>query len=240
MILINRLKILNCFFFRQDKFTIIEINENIFKEVNWKESLSINFWQDIECVFHVGACSDTLETNVNYMMTLNYEFTKHLTLLCKTKKTPLIYSSSAANYGINNEYPSNLYGWSKYVAEDFVISNDFSMTVKEFINRSAKELGFSIEWKGKKFNEKGYVKNILKKIDKECQLKQGQLIAKVDKKYFRPLDVNELKGDSSKAKKILKWKPKIKIESLIKEMVHHDFSLARNSYLIKNFNEKKE
>ena len=42
----------------------------------------------------------------------------------------------------------------------------------------------------------------------------------------------------SKAKKILKWKPKIKIESLIKEMVHHDFSLARNSYLIKNFNEK--
>ena len=107
----------------EDKFTIIEINENIFKEVNWKESLSINFWQDIECVFHVGACSDTLETNVNYMMTLNYEFTKHLTLLCKTKKTPLIYSSSAANYGINNEYPSNLYGWSKYVAEDFVISN---------------------------------------------------------------------------------------------------------------------
>ena len=124
--------------------------------------------------------------------------------------------------------------------EDFVISNDFSMSVKEFINRSAKELGFSIEWKGKKFNEKGYVKNIFKKIDKECQLKQGQLIAKVDKKYFRPLDVNKLRGDSSKAKKILKWKPKIKIESLIKEMVQHDFSLARNTYIIKNINEKKK
>jgi GDPmannose 4,6-dehydratase len=124
--------------------------------------------------------------------------------------------------------------------DDFVISNDFSMTVKEFINRSANVLGFSIEWKGKNFNEKGYIKSIFKKINNECQLKPGQLIAKVDKKYFRPLDVNELRGDSSKAKKILKWKPKIKIESLIKEMVHHDFSLARNSYLIKNFNEKKE
>jgi GDPmannose 4,6-dehydratase len=124
--------------------------------------------------------------------------------------------------------------------DDFVISNDFSMTVKEFINRSANVLGFSIEWKGKNFNEKGYIKSIFKKINNECQLKPGQLIAMVDKKYFRPLDVNELRGDSSKAKKILKWKPKIKIESLIKEMVHHDFSLARNSYLIKNFNEKKE
>ena len=124
--------------------------------------------------------------------------------------------------------------------EDFVISNDFNMSVKEFINRSAKELGFSIEWKGKKLNEKGYVKNIFKKIDKECQLKQGQLITKVDKKYFRPLDVNELKGDSSKAKKTLKWKPKTKIESLIKEMIQHDFSLARNTYFIKNINEKKE
>lgn len=106
-----------------DNFKIIEINEDIFNTVNWKDSLSIHFWQDIDCVYHVGACSNTLETDVNYMMKLNYEFTKHITLLCKTKNIPLIYSSSAANYGTNNEHPSNLYGWSKYVAEDFVISN---------------------------------------------------------------------------------------------------------------------
>ena len=123
---------------------------------------------------------------------------------------------------------------------DFLLVIMSISIVKEFINKSANELGFSIEWKGKNFNEKGYVKSIFKKINKNCQLKSGQLIVKVDKKYFRPLDVNELRGDSSKAKKILQWKPKIKIESLIKEMVHHDFSLARNSYLIKNINEKKE
>jgi len=107
----------------KDKFEIIEINENIFKNTSWKDEISKYFWLDIKGVFHVGACSDTLETNVNYMMLVNYEFTKHLMDLCKSKKVPIIYSSSAANYGINNEYPSNLYGWSKYVAEDYVIKN---------------------------------------------------------------------------------------------------------------------
>ena len=107
----------------EDKYEIIEINEDVFKNISWKEEGSKYFWLNIKAVFHVGACSDTLETNVNYMMLVNYEFTKHLIDLCKSKKVPMIYSSSAANYGINNEYPSNLYGWSKYVAEDYVISN---------------------------------------------------------------------------------------------------------------------
>lgn len=107
----------------EGKYEILEINEDIFKNISWKDEVSKHFWLDIEAVFHVGACSDTLETNVNYMMLVNYEFTKHLMDLCKSKKVPMIYSSSAANYGINNEYPSNLYGWSKYIAEDYVIRN---------------------------------------------------------------------------------------------------------------------
>jgi len=107
----------------ESKYEIIEINENIFKNVSWKEEVSKYFWFEISAVFHVGACSDTLETDVNYMMLLNYEFTKHIMDLCSTKNIPMIYSSSAANYGTNNEYPSNLYGWSKYVAEDYVTSN---------------------------------------------------------------------------------------------------------------------
>lgn len=105
-------------------YNIIEINEDIFVSTNWKDSVTKYFWTDIHCVFHVGACSNTLETDVNYMMLVNYEFTKHLALLCETTKIPLIYSSSAANYGVNNEHPSNLYGWSKYVAEDFVTSKN--------------------------------------------------------------------------------------------------------------------
>ena len=107
----------------EGKYDIIEINEDIFQNMSWKDEVSKYFWLNIKGVFHVGACSDTLETNVNYMMLVNYEFTKHIMMLCKTKNIPMIYSSSAANYGTNDEHPSNLYGWSKYAAEDFVISN---------------------------------------------------------------------------------------------------------------------
>ena len=106
-----------------DSFEIIEINESVFKSVDWYDEVSKLFWLDITAVFHVGACSNTLEQDVNYMMLVNYEFTKHLMCLSKQKNIPFIYSSSAANYGINNQHPSNLYGWSKYVAEDYVVSN---------------------------------------------------------------------------------------------------------------------
>lgn len=106
-----------------DNFEIIEINEDIFNNVSWEDEVSKFFWSGIHAVFHVGACSNTLETDVNYMMLLNYEFTKHITNLCKTNNIPIVYSSSAANYGTNNKYPSNLYGWSKYVSEDYVINN---------------------------------------------------------------------------------------------------------------------
>jgi ADP-L-glycero-D-manno-heptose 6-epimerase len=76
-----------------------------------------------EVIFHVGACSDTLEKDVNYMMTRNFEFTKILSEFCFVNQVKMIYSSSAANYGTNGLYPSNLYGWSKYVAEQMVIQN---------------------------------------------------------------------------------------------------------------------
>lgn len=106
-----------------DLYEIIEINESVFKSTDWYDEVSKLFWLDITAVFHVGACSNTLEQDVNYMMLLNYEFTKHIMNLSKDKNIPFIYSSSAANYGVNNQYPSNLYGWSKYVAEDYVVSN---------------------------------------------------------------------------------------------------------------------
>lgn len=105
------------------KYEIIEINEDIFEDLKWREEVSKYFWLDVEAVFHIGACSNTLEQDVNYIMLVNYEFTKHLTDLCISKNVPIIYSSSAANYGTNGEYPSNLYGWSKYTAEDYVVSN---------------------------------------------------------------------------------------------------------------------
>jgi ADP-L-glycero-D-manno-heptose 6-epimerase len=99
-------------------------DDSYLSENNWTEKLlQILETLNYDAVFHVGACSDTLEQNVEYMMTRNYESTKIIMDWCIKNNKPMIYSSSAANYGVNNLYPANLYGWSKYVAEGYVISN---------------------------------------------------------------------------------------------------------------------
>lgn len=104
--------------------SLFEINEDIFEEKEWYNVLK-NILHEIEPdqVYHVGACSDTLETNVDYMMTRNVESTKIISDYCRLYYIPLVYSSSAANYGINGMYPSNLYGWSKYIGENYVVKS---------------------------------------------------------------------------------------------------------------------
>ena len=88
---------------------------------------------------------------------------------------------------------------------DYVISSGKQYSVKYFVNLVSKELGIKIIWKGKGINEKGYLNN------KE--------IISIDKNYFRHSEVDSLLGDSSKARKELKWKPCYDIYSLTKEMV---------------------
>jgi ADP-L-glycero-D-manno-heptose 6-epimerase len=107
-----------------DKYDLMLIDEDIFDDSDWITNLSNRLHAfNPNVIFHIGACSDTLETDVNYMMTRNYEFTRILSDYCYDFNCKMIYSSSAANYGTNKLYPSNLYGWSKYVAEQYVIKN---------------------------------------------------------------------------------------------------------------------
>ena len=104
--------------------------------------------------------------------------------------------------------------------EDFVISTGKSYSIKQFVELSFKLVGINLFWKGKGLNEKGIIKKINNKKIKN--LRKGQIVIKVDKKYYRPAEVNFLKGDSSKAKKILKWTPKISFINLVKDMIEHD------------------
>jgi len=100
------------------------LDEEYFKTEDW--GLTLRGQLELtkpETIFHVGACSDTLETDVQYMMTRNYEATKIIADWCVENGCQLVYSSSAANYGETGSYPSNLYGWSKYVAEDYVVKS---------------------------------------------------------------------------------------------------------------------
>ena len=108
----------------ENNFNIYTINEDVFNSNDWTDTLyKILTEVSPTTIYHIGACANTLETDVNYMMTRNYEFTKIVSDYSKSNNVKLIYSSSAANYGVNGLYPSNLYGWSKYVAEDYVLKN---------------------------------------------------------------------------------------------------------------------
>ena len=99
--------------------------------------------------------------------------------------------------------------------EDFVIATGKQYSVKDFVEVAGKNLGFEIRWIGKGVNEKG--------IDK----KTGKIIVEVSKKYFRPTEVDTLLGDPRKAKKILKWKPKITFNQRVKEMIESDFDTQK-------------
>jgi ADP-L-glycero-D-manno-heptose 6-epimerase len=108
---------------------VLEVGEDFFdmwKRDMWFYKLHELFTDNwISTLYHVGACSDTLNHDVNYMMKINYEATKVLVDVCKQLNIKIIYSSSASIYGSKNSegLPLNLYAWSKRIAEDYVITN---------------------------------------------------------------------------------------------------------------------
>ena len=93
---------------------------------------------------------------------------------------------------------------------DYVIATGKSYSVKQFVEEAFKHIDIKILWKGRGVNETGYDK------------KTGKIHIKIDPVYFRPTDVDELRGDASKARKHLKWKPKTSFKELVKEMMISD------------------
>ncbi len=95
--------------------------------------------------------------------------------------------------------------------QDFVIATGKQYSVREFATLADKRLGLRLRWIGKGLNEKA------------INIDTNKVVIEVNKKYFRPTEVDSLKGDITKAKKILKWNPKISFKSLVEEMVDKDF-----------------
>ena len=110
---------------------------------------------------------------------------------------------------------------------DYVISTGKQYTVRYFVEQVLQRLGIKILWKGKGLKEVGIVKSVNNNLA-PC-VKINQIIIKVDKKYLRPLEVDNLIGDSLKARKDLNWKPKKDIKYLINEMFDEDYKLIKNS-----------
>jgi GDPmannose 4,6-dehydratase len=92
--------------------------------------------------------------------------------------------------------------------EDYVIATGKSYTIKEFVKKTLKQLKMNVIWKGKGKNEKGY-------FNDRC-------IIEVNSRYLRPNEVNNLKGDPSKAKRKLNWKPTYSIDEIIKEIIEDE------------------
>ncbi|AWW44033.1 GDP-mannose 4,6-dehydratase [Polynucleobacter paneuropaeus] len=117
--------------------------------------------------------------------------------------------------------------------EDFVIATGVQFTVREFIIRSAKQLGITLKFEGKAEQEQGIVAAI--EGDKAPALKVGDVIVKIDPRYYRPTEVETLLGDPAKAKAKLGWVPEITIDDMIIEMVANDLDQAKQHALLKKY-----
>jgi GDPmannose 4,6-dehydratase len=166
--------------------------------------------------YGIFACNGILFNHESPIRGETFVTKKIVSALCK------IINNNQKKLYLGNLYAKRDWGHAKdYVVamwkmlqmkkpDDYVIATGQQHSVKEFINFTAKELGILIQWKGRGVNEKGYWNN-------KC-------IIEIDKEYLRPTEVNSLKGDSSKARRILGWKPNTSIKSLIKEMIEFENS----------------
>tara|TARA_B100000900_G_scaffold101603_1_gene84156 strand:+ start:4562 stop:5584 length:1023 start_codon:yes stop_codon:yes gene_type:complete len=136
--------------------------------------------------------------------------------LCRIKKNLQSYLLlgnlySKRDWGHSEEYVEAMWKMLQLNKPlDLVISSGKTHTIKDFINETLRYLDMPVKWEGKGLEEKAISKKTLKPI------------IKISKKYFRPLEVSFLKGNSNLAKKTINWRPKINLRKLVKDMVDKD------------------
>tara|TARA_Y100000816_G_C26083322_1_gene571310 strand:+ start:399 stop:1448 length:1050 start_codon:yes stop_codon:yes gene_type:complete len=120
------------------------------------------------------------------------------------------------DWGHAKDYVESMWKIMQYKkADDWVISTNTDMSVKNFINKCSNKLGIKLVWKHQGLNEVG--------IDS----KTNKVIIKINKKYFRPGEIDFLKGDYSKARKLLNWKPRYSTDLLIDDMIEYEKNLHK-------------
>ncbi len=161
--------------------------------------------------YGIFACNGILFNHESPLRGETFVTSKIVKALCKIKKT------GTGRLYLGNLYSKRDWGHAKDYVEamwkmlqnnkpkDYIIATGKQYSVKQFANLVAKELGFKIKWEGKGIQERGYYKN--------------KLIISIDKRYFRPTEVESLLGNSKLARRELKWRPKYNIKTLVKDMV---------------------
>ena len=132
----------------------------------------------------------------------------------KYKKIRKIYLGniySKRDWGHASDYVEAMWLMlQKKIPDDYVIASGQQHTVKDFIKETANQLNMKLKWKGRGLKEKCY-------LGKNC-------VIEISKRYFRPLEVDSLLGDFTKAKKNLNWKPKYNLKSLVKDMINEELN----------------
>jgi GDPmannose 4,6-dehydratase len=171
--------------------------------------------------YNIFACNGILFNHESPVRGETFVTRKIVIGLCKVKlnrqKTLYLGNINAKrDWGHAKDYVEAMWKMlQKKSPSDYVISTGKQYTVKEFVNLVLEELKIKFSWKGKGINEK-------------CFDEFGNCIVACNKEYFRPLEVDTLLGDSRKARKELKWKPKTSIKELVREMVDYDFKKITN------------
>ncbi|MDD9854848.1 MAG: GDP-mannose 4,6-dehydratase, partial [Gammaproteobacteria bacterium] len=98
--------------------------------------------------------------------------------------------------------------------EDLVIATNEQHSVREFLEAAAREMDMPITWQGSGLDEQGVAPD-------------GRVIVRVNERYFRPAEVDSLRGDAAKAREKLNWQPKVSFNELVSEMAAHDLALAK-------------
>ena len=141
--------------------------------------------------------------------------------LQKSKCITLGNLNAKRDWGDAQDYVEGMYKILQHKnSDDFVLATGKTYSVRQFIENAFHSINIKIKWRGKGLKEVGYDSKNTKRV-----------LVKIDKKYFRPNEVNHLLGDYKKAKKILKWKPKITFKNMIKKMVLNDINLQKKNNL---------
>ena len=162
--------------------------------------------------FNIFACNGILFNHESPVRGETFVTKKIIMALCriklkKQKKLFLGNLDAKRDWGHAKDYVEAMWKMlQQKTPRDYVISTGKQYSVRDFVNLSLKELNIKYHWRGKGIHQK-------------CYDEKGNCFIECDKEYFRPLEVDTLLGDSSKARKELNWKPKYNIISLVKEMI---------------------
>ena len=168
--------------------------------------------------YNLFACNGILFNHESPLRGETFVTKKVVRALCriKQKKQKKLFVGniySKRDWGHAADYVQAMWKILQYKKpEDFVICTGKQYTIKQFINMVAKELKIKLRWNGNGLNEKGIDEN-------------NNIIIECKKKYLRPAEVDTLRGNYSKARKLLNWKPTHNIKSLIKDMVKYEYNL---------------